>query len=46
MQSHQEAWKQILTSIKSVNEFGAGRTKVVQDVMPRIGKAAEIAQVA
>lgn len=34
------------TSIKSVNEFGAGRTKVVQDVMPRIGKAAEIAQVA
>lgn len=34
------------TSIKSVDEFGASRTKVVQDVMPRKGKAEEIAQVA
>lgn len=34
------------SSIKNINEFGAGRTKVVQDVMPRAGQAGEIAQVA
>lgn len=33
-------------SMKSINEFGFGRTKAVQGVMPRIGKPDEIAQVA
>lgn len=34
------------SSMKNMNEFGASRTKVVQDVMPRMGKSDEIAQVA
>ncbi|MDQ0154016.1 SDR family oxidoreductase [Robertmurraya andreesenii] len=33
-------------SMKSINEFGFGRTKAVHGVMPRIGKPDEIAQVA
>ncbi|SFB29223.1 NAD(P)-dependent dehydrogenase, short-chain alcohol dehydrogenase family [Lentibacillus halodurans] len=34
------------SSMKSLNEFGASRTKAAQDVMPRTGKPEEIAQVA
>lgn len=33
-------------SMKNINEFGFGRTKAVQAVMPRIGEAEEIAQAA
>lgn len=33
-------------SMKNINEFGASRTKLVQDVMPRMGESEEIAQVA
>lgn len=33
-------------SMKNINEFGFGRTKAVQAVMPRTGKAEEIANVA
>ncbi|GAA4863623.1 SDR family oxidoreductase [Paenibacillus vulneris] len=36
----------ITSSIHNVNEFGASRTKVTQGVIPRIGQAEEIAQVA
>lgn len=36
----------IAASMKSINEFGFGRTKPVQAVMPRTGKPEEIAQVA
>lgn len=36
----------ISSSIKNVNEFGAGRTKVAQNVIPRTGKPEEIAKVA
>ncbi|WP_050614368.1 SDR family oxidoreductase [Bacillus testis] len=36
----------IASSMKSVNEFGASRLKVAQDVMPRMGQPEEIAQVA
>ncbi|WP_026583135.1 SDR family oxidoreductase [Bacillus sp. J33] len=34
------------SSMKNINEFGFGRTKAVQGVMPRIGQPEEIAQVA
>jgi len=34
------------SSMKNINEFGASRTKVVQNVMPRMGQSDEIAQVA
>lgn len=36
----------ITSSIHNVNEFGASRTKVTQGVIPRLGQAEEIAQVA
>ncbi|AND40779.1 MULTISPECIES: SDR family oxidoreductase [Cytobacillus] len=36
----------IAASMKNLNEFGFGRTKAVQGVMPRVGKPEEIAQVA
>lgn len=36
----------ITASINNVNEFGASRTKVTQGVIPRLGQAEEIAQVA
>lgn len=36
----------ISSTIKNVNEFGASRTKVTQGVIPRIGQAEEIAEVA
>lgn len=36
----------ISSTIKNVSEFGASRTKVTQGVIPRIGQAEEIAQVA
>lgn len=36
----------INSTIKNVNEFGASRTKVTQGVIPRIGQAEEIAEVA
>ncbi|MGE8203018.1 SDR family oxidoreductase [Heyndrickxia sp. NPDC080065] len=34
------------SSMKNINEFGIGRTKAVQSVIPRTGKPEEIAQVA
>lgn len=36
----------IASTIHNVNEFGASRTKVTQGVIPRVGQAEEIAQVA
>lgn len=36
----------IAATIKNVDEFGASRTKVTQGVIPRVGQAEEIAQVA
>lgn len=36
----------ITASMNNVNEFGASRTKVTQGVIPRVGQADEIAQVA
>lgn len=36
----------IAASMKNINEFGFGRTKAVQGVMPRTGKPEEIAKVA
>ncbi|WP_405083010.1 SDR family oxidoreductase [Paenibacillus chitinolyticus] len=36
----------IASTITNVNEFGASRTKVTQGVIPRVGQAEEIAQVA
>ena len=36
----------IMSSIKNVNEFGAGRTKMAQSVIPRVGQPEEIANVA
>ncbi|GLO65442.1 MULTISPECIES: glucose 1-dehydrogenase [Oceanobacillus] len=36
----------ITSSLKGFNEFGMGRTKAVQGVMPRVGQPEEIAQVA
>lgn len=36
----------ITASMNNVNEFGASRTKVTQGVIPRVGQAEEIAQVA
>jgi len=36
----------ITASIRNVDEFGASRTKVTQGVIPRLGQAEEIAQVA
>ncbi|OMF38433.1 3-ketoacyl-ACP reductase [Paenibacillus sp. FSL H8-0548] len=36
----------IANTINNVNEFGASRTKVTQGVIPRVGQAEEIAQVA
>lgn len=36
----------IAASMKNINEFGFGRTKAAQQVMPRTGKPEEIAQVA
>lgn len=36
----------ITASINNFNEFGASRTKVTQGVIPRLGQAEEIAQVA
>jgi NAD(P)-dependent dehydrogenase (short-subunit alcohol dehydrogenase family) len=36
----------IVSTINNVNEFGASRTKVTQGVIPRVGQAEEIAQVA
>lgn len=36
----------IAASMKNINEFGMNRTSVVQKVMPRMGQAEEIAQVA
>ncbi len=36
----------IAASMKNINEFGMSRTQAVQAVMPRIGEADEIAQVA
>jgi len=36
----------IASTMSNVNEFGASRTKVTQGVIPRVGQAEEIAQVA
>ncbi|MFS0752394.1 SDR family oxidoreductase [Oceanobacillus sp. 1P07AA] len=36
----------ITSSLKGFNEFGMGRTKAVQGVMPRVGQPEEIAKVA
>jgi NAD(P)-dependent dehydrogenase (short-subunit alcohol dehydrogenase family) len=36
----------IASSIKNINEFGISRTKMVQDVIPRVGNSEEIAHVA
>lgn len=36
----------IAATMNNVNEFGASRTKVTQGVIPRVGQAEEIAQVA
>ncbi|PSL36248.1 NAD(P)-dependent dehydrogenase (short-subunit alcohol dehydrogenase family) [Planomicrobium soli] len=36
----------IASSMTNINQFGAGRTQVVQAVMPRVGQSEEIAQVA
>ncbi|MNI09775.1 Cyclopentanol dehydrogenase [compost metagenome] len=36
----------IASTMNNVNEFGASRTKVTQGVIPRVGQAEEIAQVA
>ncbi|MFP4975483.1 SDR family oxidoreductase [Paenibacillus sp. CN-4] len=36
----------IASTIKNVNEFGASRTQVTQSVIPRLGQAEEIANVA
>ncbi|MCA1295264.1 SDR family oxidoreductase [Paenibacillus sp. alder61] len=36
----------ISSTMKNVNEFGASRTKLTQGVIPRIGQAEEIAEVA
>jgi len=36
----------IASTMKNVNEFGASRTQVTQGVIPRVGQAEEIAQVA
>lgn len=36
----------IASTMRNVNEFGASRTKVTQGVIPRVGQAEEIAQVA